>query len=110
MTKTHYKSKDQIIEIVTTTDDNRYPRHDAPMAVVKLRPRDHTRCRSQWGGVTVMFTYAELRALAEAIAACDPSFTFTMAKSARNKPEPRRLWWKRWNVNRSSGKNAHARR
>ncbi len=110
MTKTHYKSPDQIIEIVTTTDDSRYPRHKAPMAILKMRPQPHTRCRPQWGGITLMFTFDELRALAEAIMSCDPHFHFTMTKSSQNKPETRRRSWRTFNLNRVAAKRTNASR
>jgi hypothetical protein len=109
-TMTHYKSDDDIIEVIITNEDDRSPRHPALMTILKLLPRDHTRCRSQWGGITVMFKFAELRALAEAIAVCDPNFTFSMSKSAQNKPESRRLKWVKRNEQRVSKKRHYAHR
>jgi hypothetical protein len=86
MTKIHHQSPDRIVQILITDDDHRYPRHGAPMAVVKLQPRDHTRCRRQWGGITIMFTHEEIRGLLEAIQKCDAKFRFSIPK-LRNKPK-----------------------
>jgi len=110
MTKTHHKSNDGLVEIITTTDDDRFPRHDAPMAVMKIRPQPHTRVREQWGCVTLMVKYSELRALAEAVALCDKNFTFSMTKSAQNKPQSRERWWLNRNKQRVIAKLSHARR
>jgi hypothetical protein len=103
MTKTHFTSKDQIVEVLITTDDNRYPRHAAPMTVVKLRPRPHSRCREQWGGITLMLTFPELRAIAQAIKLCDPKFDFTMSKTAVAKPEWLKKRWQKRNYRRVRG-------
>jgi hypothetical protein len=103
MTKTHYQSSDKIIEIITTTDDARFPRHQAPMAVMKIRPQPHTRAREESGIVTLMIRFSELRALAEAVALCDPNFSFSMSKTAEDKPEWRRQWWHKHNQARIHG-------
>ena len=106
MTSTHYRSPDQIIEIVTTNDDRRYPRHKAKMAMIKMRPQAHSRCRQQWGGVTLMLTFHEVRAILEAIKTCDPGFNFTISKAAINKPEYRKKKFQDWNRQRVAGRRS----
>jgi hypothetical protein len=96
----HYQSKDRIVEVIASTNDARHPRHPQPMALVKMRPQAHTRCREQGGGVTLMLTFEELRAIAEAFKACDPSFEIKMSKRAKNKPEWRKRWWQEQNRKR----------
>jgi hypothetical protein len=110
MTKTHYQSRDKIIEIITTTDDARFPRHPAPMAVMRIRPQPHTRAREESGMVTLMIRFGELRALAEAVALCDESFTFSMSKTAQDKPEERRERWLNYNKKRTSAHQANVKR
>jgi hypothetical protein len=100
MTTTHYKSPDQIIEVITTNDDARYPRHSAKMAIIKMKPKANSRCRHQWGALTVMFTFDEVRALLEAIKSCDSSFDFSIAKKFKNKPESRKQAWQQRNQQR----------
>jgi hypothetical protein len=100
MTTKHYTSADQIIEIVTTNDDARYPRHAAKMTVVKMTPKPNSRCRHQWGGISVMFTHAEIRALLQAMKSCDPTFKFFISEKHKNKPESRKQEWHERNCRR----------
>jgi hypothetical protein len=102
MTTTHYTSKDNLIQVITTNDDARYPRHAAQMTIIKLSPKAHSRCRHQWGGVTVMFTHDEVRALLEAIKLCEPGFEFSISKEFRNKPETRKQIWQQRNTERTA--------
>jgi hypothetical protein len=104
MTTTHYQSSDQIVTVAITTDDNRYPRHDAPMVLVRLHPQNHSRCRWQWGGVTLMPTHDEIRGLLEAIQRCEPEFTFFLPAKFKNKPEHRKRAWQKWNRQRVHGR------
>jgi hypothetical protein len=100
MTTTHYKSNDQIVEIISTNDDARYPRHAAKMAILKMCPKPHSRCRQQWGGVSIMLTFEEIRALLEAVKACDPEFNYFLPEKFQNKPESRKQAWKQCNQQR----------
>lgn len=105
MTTTHYQSNDKIVTVHITTDDDRYPRHDAPMVVIKLHPQDHSRCRQQWGGITLMPTHDEIRGLLEAIQKCEPGFTFFLPTKFKNKPEKRKQAWQERNYRRVNGRN-----
>ncbi len=97
MTTTHYQSNDEIVTVHITTDDQRFPRHDAPMVVLKLKPKSHSRCRHQWGGITLMPTHDEIRGLLEAIQKCEPGFTFLLPAKFKNKPEKRKQAWQERN-------------
>jgi hypothetical protein len=110
MTTTHYKSRDRIIEVVTSTDDARFPRHKAPMTIIKMRPQPYSRCRYQWGGITLMLTFDELRAIAQAIKSCDPDFEFNMSARSKNKPEERKRFYQINNVTRVRAKRVYAQR
>jgi hypothetical protein len=103
MTTVHLKSADKIVEVLVTTDDNRYPRHDAPMVVIKMKPMANTRCRQQWGGITLMPTHDEIRALLKAIQQCEPEFTFSLPSKFKNKPESRKRAFQKWNYRRLTG-------
>ena len=103
MTTVHFQSVDKIVEVLVTTDDDRYPRHGAPMVVIKMKPTANTRCRHQWGGVTIMFTHDEIRALLEAIKSCEPTFEFFLPSKFKNKPESRKQAFQKWNHRRISG-------
>lgn len=94
MTITHYQSPDKIVEVIATTDDARFPRHNAPMAILKMRPQPHSRCRTQWDGITLMPTHDEIRDLLEAIQKCEPEFTFIFPSKFKNKPEKRKQAWR----------------
>ncbi len=98
--ETKYVSPDGIVEVIATSNDARYPRHDAKMVIMKLNPKPHTRCRQQWGGVTFMFSHADLRAVLEATKSVDSSFDFQLSKAAKPKPEERREYWKQRNLER----------
>lgn len=100
MTQTHYQSPDQIVTVLVTTDDNRHPRHDLPMVVMKLKPQPHSRCRQQWGGITLMPTHDEIRGLLEAIRICEPRFQFHLPDKFKNKPESRKRAWQQRNGQR----------
>jgi hypothetical protein len=105
MTTTHYQSNDEIVKVLITTDDHRYPRHDAPMAILKLQPQPqpHSRCREQWGAITAMLNHADLRGILEAFAKCDKGFHYTLSKTAQPKPASRKQAWDARNRKRVTG-------
>lgn len=100
MTTVYFQSTDKIVEVLVTTDDERFPRHSAPMVVIKMKPTPNTRCRHQWEGITLMPTHNEIRALLEAIKSCEPTFEFFLPPKFKNKPESRKQAFQKWNHRR----------
>lgn len=94
-----YKAPDGIVEIITTSNDSRFPRHEYQTAIILLRPEENSRCRSKHDCVELMPTFSEVQGLLTALSKCDPGFKFEISQSSA-KPEARKVRWQKWNYAR----------
>ncbi len=91
----NYTSQDELVEIKTTQTARRWPPHNYPCVVVRLKPQEGTRVLAlQNGGIEWMPRWSELTGLI-----LQMGLQVTEAIPG-DKPEARRLYWQHRNESR----------